>query len=298
MRKTILLPTLAAVFLLWLVIDNNDNNSSTRPVKKITKASALLLGGKIPIWTFGKSVAEYNVKGQLLSTSYYNSQVCDSKYVYTYTPFDSLQQTVWLTGERLQAQRIERQVYDSLNRLHQKLVYQINLKADTTLEEKTIYLYNHKNQRVKSVNHLFNTADTSVTTAVFAYHYNPQGRVVTSAFTFRALYIPTSTTLTHYSYDPKGRRLTKLEEKGDSIYYIRNGKGQLIEERKRSYPLTLTDKYWYDERGNKIKTYLDIDEGHIYEYAYDSQNRLRKAFSPGSFLFLLKGFETYTYEFY
>jgi hypothetical protein len=60
----------------------------------------------------------------------------------------------------------------------------------------------------------------SVTTAVFAYHYNPQGLVATRAFSFRVLYIPTSTTLTHYSYDPKGRMLAKLEEKGDGIYYI------------------------------------------------------------------------------
>jgi hypothetical protein len=218
--------------------------------------------------------------------------------VYSYTPFDSLQQTIWLTGEQLHGQRMDVNEYDSLHRLHHQLVYQINLDADTSLEEKTAYFYNQKNQPVQTVHRIFNRQDTSVTTSVFAYCYNPQGLVATRAHTFRAQYIPTRTTTTQYSYDSKGHLLAKLEESGDSIYYIRNVKGQLIEKRHPTHPLTLTDKYWYDEWGNKIKTYLDIDEGRIYEFAYDSQNRLRKAYSPGSFLFLLKGCETYSYEFY
>ena len=298
MRKKILLSALTAVFLLWLFSGNNDGNSSTRPVKKITKTTALLLLNRIPVWTFYKSVKEYNVKGQLVSTSYYDGQVCDSKYVYSYTPFDSLQQTIWLTGEQLHGQRIDVNEYDRFHRLHQQLVYEITLDADTSLDEKTAYFYNQKSQPVQSVNRIFNRQDTSVTTSVFAYRYTPQGLVATKTYTFRVQYIPVRTTTTQYRYDAKGRLLAKLEEAGDSIYYLRNGKGQLIEERKRSYPMTLTDKYWYDARGNQIKAYLDIDEGRIYEYVYDPQNRLRKEYSPSSFLFLLKGCKTYAYEFY
>lgn len=299
MRKKILFPALAVVFFLCLFLGNDEGNSSTRPVRTITKTTVLRLFGKIPIWTIDKSEEQYNRNGQLVSTSYYNGQVCDSRYVYTYTKFDSLQQTVWLTGKELQGQRIDVNVYDSLHRLHQQVVYQINqIEADTSLEEKTAYFYNQQNQRTRTVHQIFNQQDTSVTTSVFAYHYNPQGLVSTCAHTFRALYIPARTTTTHYRYDLHGCMLAKLEETGDSIYYLRNRKGQLIEECHPTYPLTLTNKYWYDARGNKIKAYLDIDEGRVYEYDYDAQKRLRNVFNPGSLLFVLKGGETYAYEYY
>lgn len=299
MRKKILFSALAAVFCLWIFLRNDDGHSSTRPVRTITKTTALRLFDKIPIWTVYKSEEQYNLKGQRVSTSYYNGQACDSRYVYTYTPFDSLHQTVWLTGEALKGQRIDVNIYDSLHRLHHQLVYQINqIKADTFLEEKTAYFYNQHNQRTRQVYQIFNQRDTSVTTGVFAYHYNPQGLVSTRTYMFRALYIPAKTKTTHYRYDPQGRLLARLEEAGDSIYYLRNRKGQLIEERQLTYPLTLTNKYWYDARGNQTKAYLDIDEGRVYEYAYDAQNRLRKVSNPGSLLFILKGGETYTYAYY
>lgn len=298
MRKKILFSALAAVFFLWLFPGNDDGHSSTRPVRTITKTTALRLFGKIPIWTVDKSVKQYNQKGQLVSTSYYNGQTCDSRYLYTYTPFDSLHQTVWLTGEELHGQRMDVNEYDSLYRLHQQLVYQINLKADTSLEEKTAYFYNQHNQRTRKVYRIFNQQDTSVTTGIFAYHYNPQGLVSIRTYTFRALYIPAKTTTTHYCYDLQGRLLARLEEDGDSIYYLRNRKGQLIEERQPTYPLTLTNKYWYDAHGNQIKAYLDIGEGRVYEYAYDAQSRLRKVSNPGSLLFIIKGGETYAYEYY
>jgi YD repeat-containing protein len=299
MRKKNLFSAVAAVFFLCWFLGSDEGNSSTRPVKTITKITALRLFDRIPLWTFDKSVKQYNRKGQLVSSSYYNGHVCDSRYVYTYTPFDSLHQTVWLTGEELKAQRIDVNEYDSLHRLHQQRVYQINqIKADTFPEEQTAYFYNQHHQRTRTVHQLFNQRDTSVTTAVFAYRYNPHGLVSTRTYTFRSLYIPTKTTTTQYRYDPQGRLLARLEEDGDSIYYLRNRKGQVIEERQPRYPLTLTNKYWYDARGNQIKAYLDIDEGRVYDYTYDAQNRLRKVSNPGSLFFILNGGEAYAYEYY
>lgn len=297
MRKKILLAVLAFVCFRWLFF-GPDNQSSPRPVRTITRTPDLRLFNHIPLWRFDKSVEQYNRKGQLVAHSFYNGQVCDSRYVYTYTPFDSVRQEIWLTGEALKAQRIDVNEYDSLHRLHQQLVYQINLKADTTLEEKTAYFYNQHNQRTRKVYQIFNQQDTSVTTGMFAYHYNPQGLVSTRTYTFRARYIPVKTTTTQYRYDPHGRLLAKLEDDGDSTYYLRNSMGQVIEERQPRYPLTLTNKYGYDARGNKTTAYLNIDEGRVYEYTYDAQNRVRKVTNPGSLLFILKAGEDYAYEYY
>lgn len=297
MRKKILLAVLAFVCFRWLFF-GPDTQSSPRPVRTITRTTDLRLFDYIPLWRFDKSVEQYNPTGQLVTKSFYQGQVCDSRYVYSYTPFDSVRQEIWLTGEALKAQRIDVNEYDSLHRLHQQLVYQINLAADTTLEEKTTYSYNQHNQRTRKVYQIFNQQDTSVTTGIFAYQYDPQGLVSTRTYSFRALYIPVKTTTTQYRYDPHGRLLARLVDDGDSTYYLRNSRGQVIEERQPRYPLTLTNKYEYDARGNQTRVYLDIDEGLVYEYTYDAQNRVRKVTNPGGLLFLLKAGEAYAYTYY
>jgi hypothetical protein len=61
MRNKILLAILAFVCFRWLFF-GPDNQSSPRPVRTITRTTDLRLFNHIPLWTFDKSVEQYNRK--------------------------------------------------------------------------------------------------------------------------------------------------------------------------------------------------------------------------------------------
>ena len=283
-----------AAFITWLFSNDYSISDSKRPIKKITETIGLHLFGLKRIFTVTKSVELYDTRGLLVDHSYFDGEVCVSKYVYEYD--DSNQQIgeVWLTGNSLTAQRIERRLYDNQNRNTQILLYEINkVYPDTFLYERTTYYYDSLNRNHKTmIEHFSDMYPSSQYTAIFLDSFDTKNLRVSQK------YITWDTAITNYYYDTQ-RNLT-TESGGllsDSTIYIRNEKGKIVkEERFKDGAKVSTKDIWYDKNGNKIKT-TNSDRS-SFTYLYDNRNRLVKESLTGGILFIITPYATYEYEFY
>lgn len=286
--------------LIWLLTGGNYTDSENNPIKKITKTTGLYLLGKRKIWTFDKHIEYYNSKGQLTRNDWYNGE--DSihwSYIYAYYPFDSLYKISWLTGSDLSVQKITEYKYDSLHRLIKKTESSVNKRTnDTTVYEIDRYYYDSLGRNHHSIMKHFSTPDT--TTSFFLKNYNTSGKVIQKIHQTRTNQQNREKYITTYTYDERG--FIKYEFGGlsnDSLYYKTNDKGQVIEKKEQYGDFVRTcDKYWYDEYGNEVKTFLDIDSGHTYDFIYDKNNRLLIEYRPWSFFGLLRAGVKYDDEYY
>lgn len=297
MKKKLIWTTLLIAFLAWNFTSDIFVVTEPRPIRKVTEITALHLFGKRRIWTLEKSEEVFNQKGQTIEQLFYDGNVCDSKYIYAYSEFDSLKRVVWLTGKNLTPQKIEIWTFDSLNRKFQNLVYDVSkVEPDTFMSEKTTWYYDKFGREYKTViEHFSDMYPDSEGTTIFTDIHNDRGQIVSTTMSSYG-----ASNVTKYTYNEKGHVILKTGGlMDDSIVYVNNDKGKVLEEREVKNGLTLhCDKYWYDDKGNKVKVYLDNEGGHTYEYIFDKNNRLIKAYRPGSFLFILKPCVTYGYDYY
>jgi hypothetical protein len=295
-RKSILIIILG-LFLVWLFWNDYSISDSNRPVKKITQTTGLHLFGLKRVFTVSKSIKIYNPDGLLIEWSHFDGDLCDSKYLYEYNDSDQQISEVWLTGNNLTVQRIERRIYDNLNRNTQILLYEISkVHPDTFLYEKTTYYYDSLNRNHKTtIEHLSNMYPSSQYTAVFLDSFDTNNLRVFQK------YIAGSTSITKYYYD--ARRNLIAESGGllsDSIFYTRNEQGEILkEDRFKDGTKISTKNNWYNKDGYIIKTTnSDSDYGSTFTYQYDKRNRLVKESLTGGIPLIIKPYYTYEYEFY
>lgn len=287
------------VFVAWIWVGDNTTDTENKPIKKVTEIKGLYLFGKRKVWTIDKSEEFFNSKGQLTEHLFYNNDgTCESKYLYKYTSFDSLEKIIWLTGEHLTPQQIEIWTYDSSKRKNKKLLYEITnakIQPDTFLYEKEIYQYDTANRLYKTTSKSYYSESIYIKT----YTFNYEGFIISDTFYTESKY-DTSTDVTNYTYNSLGHIRTEFGGLShDSMYYQTDSKGRIIEKKEQYGNFVRTcNKYWYDERGNQIKSFLDINDGYTYEYKYDKNNRLLKEYRAGGFLFILKYCVIYKYEYY
>lgn len=300
MQKRFIILILVSAFALWTFTGAQPKETENRIIRKITAQTALFLV-KRKVWNLDKSVELYNRKGLITEQQFYDGSTCDSKYIYTYNNFDSLSQVIWLTGESLSPQKIELFNYDSLQRKVQNLTYEINKKTgDTTLYERTTWFYDSSNRPYKTIVEHLNTTDSLTTHVnIMTDTYDSRKLVIADTFVSKTKE-GASTYITNYQYDDKGHILRKFGGlTGDSIYYKTNKVGRVVEEKEQYGSFVRTvHRYWYDDNGNEIKTYLDYDGGHTYEFVYDKNNKLLREYRPGNFMLLFRPVVTYKYEYY
>lgn len=301
MRPKIIFGIAFIGFLLWILTGDLKQKAENRPIKKITKTTGLYLFGKRKIWTFSKSEEIYNQSGKLIEHLTYDGKNCEDKYLYAYTEFDSLVKSTWLTGNDLTPQDLKIWTYDSLNRKYQNLAFEISkIDSDTFLHEKTTWHYDQNGRRYKAIiEHFSNRYPRTEMSTIMTDNFNTNGLLVSNTH-YSASHFDTSTYITQYTYDANNHIKTKFGGlSNDSIYYKTNERGQIIEEKVQFGSFVRTcHKYLYDGKGNKIKTFLDFDNGYVYEFEYDNFNRLIKEYRAGNLLFILKPCVTYEYEYY
>jgi hypothetical protein len=284
-------------FLTWNFTSDIFVVTEPKPIRKVTATRAWHLFGKRKIWTLGKSEQVFNQKGQTIEQLFYDGDVCNSKYVYTYNEFDSLETIVWLTGRNLTPQKIKIWTYDRLNREFQNLVYEVSkAKPDTFMSEKTTWYYDKLGREYMTViEHFSDLYPESAGVTTMTDVYDAKGQVISSIFSSTH-----ETNETQYVYNERG--FVKLQTGGfmdDSILFETNYKGQVLERKEIKNGVTIDQhKYWYDKNGNEIKTFLDNEGGQTFEFKFDKHNRLVKEYRPGSFLFILKPCVTYSYDYY
>lgn len=293
-----ILISLMLTFTAWLLTGNFYKDTENKPIKKRIQKTGIFLFGMRNIWTISSNIEFYNIKGQIIEDqNFYKNNVCDSKYIYEYNVFDSLQKVVWHTGKDLTPQKVEIYTYDNYKRPFQKLVYEISkLKIDTFMYEKTTWFYDIKNRKYKTVIENYSKeypSTTGITTMIDVF--NEKGLVVSDS-----LISTSGAYITKYTYDKYGHKKTKFGGlTNDSIYYKTNKKGQVIEEMEKSNDFVSSkNKYWYDQNGNNIKTILDIDNGRTYTSKYDKNNRLLKERLSGNFLYILMAYNQFSYEYF
>lgn len=300
MRPKIIFGIAFIGFLLWILSGDLKQKAENRPIKKITETTGLYLFGKRKIWTFSKSEKIYNQTGKLIEHLFYDGKNCDNKYLYAYTEFDSLVKSTWLTGKDLTPQDLKIWTYDSLNRKYQNLEFEISkIELDTFLNEKTTWYHDNNGKRYKTIVEHFSNRYPTTEVIIMTDNFDNAGLIISDTF-YSANQFDTSIYITQYTYDSLHHIKTKFGGlSNDSIYYQTNNKGQIIEEKQQYGNFVRTcNKYWYDEKGNKIKTFLDIDNGHTYKYEYDDYHKLIREYRPGSFLFILSPCVIYEYEYY
>lgn len=300
MQKRFIIPVLALAFTLWVFTGDQPKETEHGIIKKVTEQTQLFFVRR-KVWNLGKSVELFNIKGQISEQQFYDGSICNSKYIYTYNNFDSLGHVIWFTGESLTPQKIELFKYDSLKRKVQNLTYEINkITQDTTLYEITTWFYDNVNRPYKTiVEHLNGNDSVATLVNIMTDTYDKRSLVIADTFVSKTKE-GTSTYVTNYQHDDKGHILSKLGGlSGDSIYYKTNKMGKVIEEREQYGSFVRkVHRYWYDENGNEIKTYLDYDGGQTYEFVYDKNNKLLREYRPGSFMLLFRPVVTYKYEYY
>lgn len=297
-KRHYILISLLLTFTAWLLTGNFYKDTENKPIKKRIQKTGIFLFGMRNIWTISSNIEIYNRKGQIIEDQvFYNGNSCESKYIYKYNEFDSLQKVIWLTGKDLTPQKIEIYHYDNNKRPVQQLVYEISkLKPDTFMCEKTTWFYNDENRKYKTIiTHYSKEYPSSAGITTMIDSFNEHGLVVADTFkSTSGVYI------TNYTYDISGHIKTKFGGlTNDSIHYKTNKKGQIIEEMEKSNDfISQHNKYWYDQNGNKIKTDLEIDNGRTYTFKYDKHNRILKERLSGNFLYILMAFNEYSYEYF
>jgi hypothetical protein len=286
-------------FSIWGLTGGSPKETENKPIKKITETKGLCFGGKRKIWTLDKSEKMFNQKGQLIDYRFYGRRI-DSKIVYAYNEFDSLVKATHF-DEALKIEEIYNYTYDNQNRHLTDVNYRIDTRnGDTTYTRKTTWYYDEYGRQYKKI---IETDEKYI-----GQRYIPTHTVIkTNVFNLKGLIIRDTyysksdttrfTNITEYLYDEKNNRIAKFGSA--SIYYKRNEKGQLVEEYLKNKDYTRTKaKYWYDERGNKIKTFLKIDDGLTYEFQYDKNDKLIKEYRPDSFLLFFQICVIHEYEYY
>jgi hypothetical protein len=287
-------------FFIWGLTGDLPKETENKPIKKVAQTHGLCFGGRRNVWTVRKFEENFNHKGQLIEYRFYSRGVLVGKTIYAYNDFDSIMRTEKFDREN-KIEEVDEYTYDTRKRHLTDIHYKINtISGDTNITEKTTWFYDALGRRYKKqvetdeyyVGTPHNPTHTMVKTDVF----NSQGLIIRDTF-YSIRDTMTSTDITEYLYDEKNNRIAKFGS--DSIYYKRNEKGQLIEEYLKNKDYTRIEaQYHYDERGNKIKTLLNIDDGFLYEFVYDKNNKLVKEYRPDSFLWVFQFCVIYDYEFY
>jgi hypothetical protein len=287
-------------FFIWGLTGDLPKETENKPIKKITETSGLCFGGRRNVWTIRKSEQIFNPKGQLIEYNFYGRNILRSKILYTYNDFDSLIRTEHFDST-LKIEEIETYTYNAQKKHLTDIYYKINtISGDTNITEKTTWYYDalgrRYKKRIETDEYYVGTPHNPTHTRVKIDVFNSQGLIIRDTF-YSIRDTMTSTDITEYLYDEKNNRIAKFGS--DSIYYKRNEKGQITEEYLKDKDYSrIKAQYHYDERGNKIKTLLNIDDGFLYEFVYDKNNKLVKEYRPDSFLLLFQFCVIYDYEFY
>ena len=301
-RKIILL-SLLAIFILWIITGNLNWETEDRPIKRITETRALYLFGKRKILTLNKNEEIYNVKGKIIEQLFYNGDSCDSKYIYSYTPFDSFEKIMWLTGEDFTPQTIEYYFYDSLRRKQKYIFYDMNKPINLkSIREETTWHYDQNSRIIKTI------AKRGYGDHITNSYYNSSGLLTTDSIFFIFPNGVKEFSLHKYFYDKNGFEICTIKIDtahggNDTIYTKRNIRGQIVEMKtvKGNGFNPSIYKAVYDENGNKIEYFDDLgDGGRILtsRFVYDHNNRLIKAISPRGIPFILNVCTIYDYEYY
>jgi len=300
--------SLLLIFTIWIITGDLFLSTENRPIKKIKETRCLYLFGKRNIFDVRKYETLYDNKGKLIEHIFYNGDEISERISYSYTKFDSLEKTVTLQKiirletNLLMPTKVEIWIYDSLKRKNQNLVYYCNVsKGDSTLDEKTTWEYDDKNRIKKTTLETFTGSFPTIYITVS--HYNSKGllsadSMIEQCNTKEVKYQELN--INEYLYDNQGFNVTTIQKGStygnDTIYYKRNIRGQILEQ--RSVKLGTVDKFLYDESGNKIESYIDYEGGHTYKFIYDKYNRIVKEIYPRGFLFIINGGSRYEYEYY
>ena len=297
MKKLICTFLFVGAFIIWLFWSDYTISEQSRPIKKITEITGLHLFGLKRIYTVWKYEEIYNPKGQLIEWCTFDGDCCTSKDVYEYNTANLQTRKLSFSGNQLlHPYKIEEFLYDSLNRSTATLLYEINkIHPDTFLYDRTSYYYDSLNRKYKTIiEHFSDLYPDKNGSSTFIDYFDANNLVASTIYMFS-----NDTSITKNYYTKKNLIATVGGLLDDSIVYTRNSDCKIIKEQKfYKGTISSTEENWYDASGNKIKTYSDIESGSVYEYKYDSKNRLVKETRSGRFAFFFKGVVTHEYEFY
>ena len=297
--KSIVVLILGAV-LAWLFSGGDAVSELDRPVKTVTETKGLYLFGLKRLVTLDKSVKRYRADGRLLEASSFDGDRCKSKYVYEYNAAGQQTTELWLTGKKLTAQRIEKSLYDSLNRNTQKLLYEVNkMQSDTLLREKTTYAYDSLNRKYQTTIQRFrDSASVAIpsTSLVFVDRFDHRNLKVGQKYYTEGVGCPP--VVSRYYYDAQRHLVARSGGLlSDSIRYTSNERGEILREDKYEKGRHLSfERNWYDKRGNVVKTKSHY--GSVFTYRYDPRNRLVRERLTGGIPLLLPSYAVYEYEFH
>lgn len=77
-----------------------------------------------------------------------------------------------------------------------------------------------------------------------------------------------------YFYFDDGLKIKEIDFPNDTTFYKYDKDLYLTDEIFRNGGFEQHHKFWYDENGNKIKSFFDMDNGYYTFYEYDDCNRL------------------------
>lgn len=312
-RKKIVISILI-LFLIWLSSGEKPTETKNRPIKEKISLSGWYFFGFRNLFTTEKTIERFNRNGNIIEQIFfYNGDSCRERIVYLYTPFDSLEKTIWFTGNPLTPHKFENILYDSLKRPLQNNEYEVRYrggKIDTFLNEIKTHFYDINNKNYKTVINQFEENylppdyvkpyRKSSGGEIKTVKFDDNGRVISD--TLRTIFDKDfggkdEFEITNYIYDKKGFLKAKFSK--DSLYLQRNIDGKVIKEYEKNGNFTRQEKEnTYDKFGNLTETWLNIDEGLNYRYIYDKNNRVIKEYRPGSFLLAFFPVIIYKFTYY
>ena len=293
-RKTYIYSLITLFILIWFFSGFVNIETKNNPIKKITKTNVLYLFGKKSIWSFHKTVEHYNKTGQKTKEEWYNGDRIHRSYIYEYTEFDSIKRRTWLARNKTLPQGLTDYKYDDENRLTEIIESSIDRETKAMrVYDKDYFYYDSLGRNYKT--EMKHIGKESIGTTTFIEFYTPQNKLNTRIH----ISFDSSEYITTYKYDSNGYSLNEFGGfTNDSIYYKTNEKGQITEEITKKY-FPEKNEYYYDKKGNKIKTILDVDNlHHQYDFIYDKNNRITKELRPWTLFGLIRGGVKYDFNYY
>ena len=243
---------------------NYQNNSEMyRSIK--TKSGYTFFGGKY-LWVISSSCEKYDENGNIIKDiaehspdreyKYNSAGLLDSIFTYDKKAFQSLETFYYM---------------DTLKT--KELVFGW-VKGEWKLENARTYSYDDQNRLISisgvSYTPSMDTGSYSYSVITYGKGYQKKER--------NSVYISSIDTLRRYNTEQKfikdGKVVLKVEDDKDSIIYDYNDKGYLVSEVRTNGSIKQENKFKYDDSGNRIESFVDIDDGYLTSFEYDKFDRL------------------------